>query len=134
MNPTIESIERAYQKTKQQIFGKEKESFKSGDTLRVVVKVREGDKERTQAFEGVVIAKRYCGLRENFTVRKISYGVGVERTFLIHSPNIAEIKVVRRGKVARAKLFYLRDRIGKKTRVKDKKTIIKEVKEEKSGS
>jgi large subunit ribosomal protein L19 len=115
MNPIIESIERNYQKNQ-----KDLPSFMPGDTIRMEIKVREGEKERLQAFEGVVISKRYAGLRENFTVRKISYGVGVERTFLIHSPNIADIKVMRRGKVARAKLYYLRDRIGKKTRVKDK--------------
>lgn len=115
MNPIIESLERGYQKASAQI-----PEFIPGDTLRVNIKVREGDKERLQAFEGVVIARRYVGLRENFTIRKISYGVGVERTFMIHSPNVSEITVIRRGKVARAKLFYLRDRVGKKTRVKDK--------------
>jgi len=86
----------------------------------VDVRVVEGEKTRIQSFEGVVIARRYGGLRENFTIRKISYGVGVERTFLLHSPNLADITLVRHGKVARAKLFYLRDRVGKKTRVKDK--------------
>lgn len=115
MNPIIESIERGYQKPSKAI-----PPFQPGDTLRVDIKVREGEKERLQAFEGVVISKRNCGLKENFTVRKISYGVGVERTFLIHSPYIATIKVMRRGKVARARLFYLRERVGKKTRVKDK--------------
>jgi len=84
------------------------------------MRVREGEKERLQAFEGVCIAKRHVGIKEDFTLRKISYGVGVERTFLINSPMVASIKVVRRGKVARAKLFYLREREGKKTRVKDK--------------
>ncbi|MBF0409212.1 MAG: 50S ribosomal protein L19 [Candidatus Riflebacteria bacterium] len=125
MNPIIESVERSYQKNVQQIYGKEKESFIAGDTLRVTVKVKEGEKERMQAYEGVVISKKYNGLRENFTVRKISQGVGVERTFMLHAPNISEIKVLRRGRVVRAKLFYLRDRVGKKTRVKDKKSIIK---------
>ena len=115
MNPVIESIERNYQKNKKDI-----SSFAPGDTIRMEIKVREGEKERLQAFEGVVIAKRYAGLRENFTVRKISYGVGVERTFMLHSPNIASVKVMRRGKVARGKLYYLRARIGKKARVKDK--------------
>ena len=115
MNPVIESLERGYQKGKEAI-----PAFQPGDTLRVNIKVREGEKERLQAFEGVVIAMRYEGLRENFTVRKISYGVGVERTFMLHSPYVSDITVVRRGKVARAKLFYLRDRVGKKTRVKDK--------------
>ncbi|MGM0598705.1 MAG: 50S ribosomal protein L19 [Candidatus Rifleibacteriota bacterium] len=115
MNPVIESIERNYQKNKS-----DQPSFFPGDTIRMEIKVREGEKERLQAFEGVVIAKRYAGLRENFTVRKISYGVGVERTFMLHSPNIASVKVMRRGKVARGKLYYLRGRVGKKTRVKDK--------------
>jgi len=123
MNPIIESLERSYQKEKSLI-----PAFEAGDTLRVNIKVKEGDKERLQAFEGVVISKKYCGLRENFTLRKISYGVGVERTFLVHSPNLSDISVVRRGKAARAKLFYLRGRVGKKTRVKDK-LIQKEEKE-----
>jgi large subunit ribosomal protein L19 len=115
MNPVIESIERNYQKNTQDM-----PVFMPGDTIRMEIKVREGEKERLQAFEGVVIAKRYAGLRENFTVRKISYGVGVERTFMLHSPNIASVKILRRGKVARGKLYYLRGRVGKKTRVKDK--------------
>lgn len=115
MNPVIESIERNYQKNLQDI-----PNFMSGDTVRLEIKVREGDKERLQAFEGVVISRKNTGLRENFTVRKISYGVGVERTFMVHSPNIASIKVVRRGNVARAKLYYLRDRVGKSSRVKDR--------------
>lgn len=115
MNPVIESIERNYQKNMQDI-----PNFMSGDTVRLEIKVREGDKERLQAFEGVVISRKNTGLRENFTVRKISYGVGVERTFMVHSPNIASIKVLRRGNVARAKLYYLRDRVGKSSRVKDR--------------
>ncbi len=115
MNPVIESIERNYQKNKQEI-----PAFMPGDTVRLEIKVREGEKERLQAFEGVVISRRYSGLRENFTVRKISYGVGVERTFMLHSPTIASISLLRSGKVARGKLYYLRDRVGKKTRVKDK--------------
>lgn len=115
MNPIIESIERNYQKNK-----KDFPAFVPGDTIRLEIKVKEGEKERLQAFEGVVISRSYTGLKENFTVRKISYGVGVERKFMLHSPNIATITVVRRGKVARAKLYYLRDRVGKKTRVKDK--------------
>lgn len=115
MNPVIESIERNYQKNKQDI-----PAFLPGDTIRMEIKVREGEKERLQAFEGVVISRRNSGLRENFTVRKISYGVGVERTFILHSPSIATITLLRRGKVARGKLYYLRARVGKKTRVKDK--------------
>lgn len=115
MNPIIESIERNYSKNEKDI-----PSFMPGDTVRLEIKIREGEKERLQAFEGVVIAKSYAGLRENFTVRKISSGIGVERKFMLHSPNIASIKIVRRGKVARGKLYYLRGRVGKKTRVKDK--------------
>lgn len=121
MNPVIESIERNYQKNKQEI-----PHFISGDTVRLEIKVREGDKERLQAFEGIVISRKNTGLRENFTVRKISYGVGVERTFMVHSPNIASISVIRRGSVARSKLYYLRSRVGKKTRVKDKIFVSKE--------
>lgn len=91
-----------------------------GDTIRVGVKIQEGGKERIQPYEGVVIAKRHGGINATITVRKIFQGVGVERVFLIHSPRIANIKVIRRGKVRRAKLFYLRDRIGKATRVKQR--------------
>ncbi len=115
MNPVIESVERNYQKNIQEM-----PPFQPGDTIRMEIKVREGEKERLQAFEGVVISRRHNGLRENFTVRKISYGVGVERTFLLHSPAIATINVLRRGRVARSKLYYLRDRVGKKTRVRDR--------------
>lgn len=94
--------------------------FNPGDTVRVYVKVVEGTRERLQAFEGVVIKKQHGGIRETFTVRKISYGVGVERTFLLHSPTIDSIEVLRRGKVRRAKLFYLRDRVGRATKIRDK--------------
>ena len=90
-----------------------------GDTVRVDVKIREGDRERIQAFEGTVIAKRGCGVTETFTVRRISYGVGVERVFPVHSPNVAEVKVIRHGKVRRSKLYYLRDRVGKSAKVKE---------------
>ncbi len=93
-----------------------------GDTVRVLVRVVEGDKERLQPFEGVVIARKGGGLRETFTVRKVSGGVGVERIFPIHSPSIAELKIIRRGKVRRAKLYYLRSRRGKKARIKEKRT------------
>ena len=89
-----------------------------GDTVRVDVKIREGDRERIQAFEGTVIAKRGSGVTETFTVRRISYGVGVERVFPVHSPNVAEVKVIRHGKVRRSKLYYLRDRVGKSANVK----------------
>lgn len=91
--------------------------FTHGDTVKVWVKVREGEKERLQAYEGIVIARSGAGLNENFTVRKISYGEGVERVFPIFSPNIDRIEVVRRGKVRRAKLYYLRDRRGKSARI-----------------
>ena len=93
--------------------------FNPGDTVRVYVKVVEGTLE-IAGFEGVVIKKQHGGISETFTVRKISYGVGVERTFLLHSPTIANIEVLRRGKVRRAKLFYLRDRVGRATKIKDK--------------
>ena len=90
-----------------------------GDTVRVQVKVVEGKNERLQAFEGVVIAKRNGGIRETFTVRRVSYGIGVERTFPVHSPRLGSITVIRHGKVRRAKLYYLRDRVGKKAKVKE---------------
>ncbi|MDO4427573.1 MAG: 50S ribosomal protein L19 [Moraxella sp.] len=99
---------------------KEHPSFAPGDTVVVQVKVREGDRERLQAFEGVVIAKRNRGLNSAFTVRKISSGVGVERAFQLHSPLIDSITVKRRGDVRRAKLYYLRDRSGKSARIKEK--------------
>jgi large subunit ribosomal protein L19 len=99
-------------------------AFRAGDTLRVSVRVREGDKERLQAFEGVCIARRGSGVSASFTVRKISNGVGVERIFPTHSPMIAEIKVVRRGRVRRAKLFYLRNLTGKATRIRERKVRV----------
>ena len=91
-----------------------------GDTVRVGVRIREGNKERVQPYEGVVIAKRHGGLNETITVRRIFQGIGVERVFMLHSPQVASVKVERRGKVRRAKLFYLRDRVGKATRVKQR--------------
>ena len=93
--------------------------FRAGDTLRVHVRVKEGQRERIQVFEGVCIQRRGGGISETFTVRKISYGIGVERTFPLHSPRIEKIEVVRRGKVRRAKLFYLRERRGKAARIKE---------------
>ena len=96
-------------------------AFNIGDTIKVHVKIKEGDKERIQVFEGTVIAKKHGGIQETFTVRRLSYGVGVERTFPVNSPKIDKIDVVRRGKVRRAKLYYLRDRVGKATKVKEKK-------------
>jgi large subunit ribosomal protein L19 len=95
--------------------------FGPGDTVRVHVRVIEGGRERTQAFEGVVIARKGGGIRETFTVRKVSFGVGVERIFPLHAPIIQTIEVLRRGDVRRAKLYYLRDRVGKATRIKEKR-------------
>jgi large subunit ribosomal protein L19 len=96
--------------------------FRAGDAVRVNVRVKEGEKERIQAFEGVCIARRGAGVSASFTIRKISNGIGVERIFPLHSPMLAEIKVVRRGRVRRAKLFYLRALTGKATRIKERKT------------
>lgn len=96
--------------------------FRAGDTLRVNVRVREGDKQRIQAFEGVCIARKHGGVNETFTVRKISSGVGVERIFPLHSPMLESIKVVRRGRVRRAKLYYLRNLRGKAARIKERQT------------
>ena len=96
-------------------------AFRAGDTLRVNVRVREGDKERLQAFEGVCLGRRGSGVSETFTVRKISSGIGVERIFPVHSPMIADVTVVRRGRVRRAKLYYLRHLTGKATRIKERK-------------
>ena len=93
--------------------------FKVGDTVKVFVKVVEGTRERLQAFEGTVIARRNGSSRETFTVRRISYGVGVERTFPVHSPKLDHIEITRRGRVRRAKLYYLRDRVGKARKVKE---------------
>ncbi|WP_424135113.1 50S ribosomal protein L19 [Roseomonas chloroacetimidivorans] len=97
--------------------------FAAGDSVRVMVKVQEGERIRTQAFEGVVIARSNRGLNSNFTVRKLSYGEGVERVFPLYSPNVAEIQVVRRGKVRRAKLYYLRGRTGKSARIQERAAV-----------
>jgi large subunit ribosomal protein L19 len=97
-------------------------NFRAGDTVRVNVRVREGEKERLQAFEGVVIARKHGGINETFTVRKISSGVGVERIFPLHSPSIESITVVRQGRVRRAKLYYLRNLRGKAARIKERRT------------
>jgi len=102
---------------------KDRDGFGPGDTVRVQVKVVEGEKERTQAFEGVVIRRRGEGMRASFTVRRISYGVGVERTFPVHSPRIERVDVVRSGKVRRSKLYYLRALAGKKARLKERRTV-----------
>lgn len=90
-----------------------------GSTVKVHVKIREGERERIQVFEGTVIARNNSGIAETFTVRRVSYGVGVERVFPVHSPNIAKVELVRNGKVRRAKLYYLRDRVGKAAKVKE---------------
>ena len=112
MNEIIRSIESAQLRT-------DLPKFNVGDTIRVFVKVVEGSRERLQAFEGVVIARRNGSVRETFTVRRTSYGVGVERTFPLHSPRVDHIVVVRRGKVRRAKLYYLRNLSGKAAKVKE---------------
>ncbi len=90
-----------------------------GETVRVHVKIREGERERIQVFEGTVIARNNSGIAETFTVRRVSYGVGVERVFPVHSPNVAKVETVRRGKIRRSKLYYLRDRVGKAAKVKE---------------
>lgn len=115
-HPLVQAVEQSQLKTDVPVFG-------PGDTVVVQVKVREGDRERLQAFEGVVIAKRNRGLNSAFTVRKISSGVGVERVFQTHSPLIASIQVKRRGDVRRAKLYYLRERSGKSARIREKLSL-----------
>lgn len=114
MHPFIE--------TQQEYLKDDLPSFEAGDTLRVNVRVREGEKERIQAFEGVCIARKHGGVNETFTVRKISSGIGVERIFPLHSPMVESIKVVRRGRVRRAKLYYLRNLRGKAARIKERST------------
>lgn len=108
----LEQIEKEYMK-------KEVSPFNVGDSVKVYVKVVEGTRERLQAFEGTVIAKRNGSVRETFTVRRVSFGIGIERTFALHSPRIDRIEVVRRGKVRRAKLYYLRDLSGKAAKIKE---------------
>ena len=98
-------------------------AFAPGDTVIVSVKVKEGDRERLQAFEGTVIARRYGSIRETFTVRRVSYGIGVERTFPLHSPRLDHIEVIRHGKVRRAKLYYLRNLQGKAAKIKEVKRV-----------
>ena len=95
-------------------------SIQVGETVKVHVKIREGERERIQVFEGTIIAKRGSGISSTFTVRRVAYGVGVERVFPVHSPNVAKVEVVRNGKVRRSKLYYLRDRVGKSAKVKEK--------------
>ena len=112
MNDIIKSIEAAQVKA-------EVAEFHVGDTVKVYAKVKEGNRERTQVFEGIVLKRQHGGARETFTVRKTSNGVGVEKTWPLHSPIVTQIDVVRRGKARRAKLYYLRDRVGKKAKVKE---------------
>ena len=97
----------------------EKPQVRIGDTVRVHVKVKEGSRERIQVFEGTVIAKKHGGIEETFTVRRISYGVGVEKVFPVHAPSIEKVEVVRHGRVRRAKLYYLRSRVGKSAKIKE---------------
>jgi large subunit ribosomal protein L19 len=108
----INAVSKQYMKSELPAFG-------IGDTVRVNVKVKEGNRERIQAFEGTIIAKKHGGIQETITVRRVSYGVGVEKVFPLHSPNIADITTIRSGKVRRAKLYYLRGKVGKKAKVKE---------------
>lgn len=110
----VETVEKEYLKEEVPV-------LRSGDTVKVHVKVVEGTRERIQVFEGVVIAVNHAGLRQNVTVRRMTHGVGVERTFLVHSPRIDKIEVLRHGAVRRAKLFYLRDKVGKQSRIKEQR-------------
>jgi large subunit ribosomal protein L19 len=119
-----ECLMHAFIETQKQWLRSDVPPFRPGDTVRVNVRVKEGEKERIQAFEGVCIARRGSGVSETFTVRKISNGVGVERIFPVHSPMIADLTVVRRGRVRRAKLYYLRHLTGKATRIKEKKVRV----------
>ena len=109
----VEKLESMYKRS-------EELKFEIGDTVRVYVKVKEGTRERIQIFEGTVIAKKHGGLNESFTVRRISYGVGVERVFPVNSPAVDHIEVIRHGKIRRSKLYYLRDRVGKAAKVKER--------------
>jgi large subunit ribosomal protein L19 len=112
----------AFFETQQEYLRDDIPAFRPGDTVRVNVRVREGEKERIQAFEGVCIGRKHGGISETFTVRKVSGGVGVERIFPLHSPSIESIKVVRQGRVRRAKLYYLRNLRGKAARIKERRT------------
>ncbi|MGD9874141.1 MAG: 50S ribosomal protein L19 [Kiritimatiellia bacterium] len=114
MSKILEKIDLEQRKPADQI-----PDFKVGDTVDVHVRIREGDKERIQVYSGVVIARKGHGARENFTVRRVSYGEGVERVFPLHSPNVAKVEMNRHGKIRRAKLYYLRDLAGKKARIKE---------------
>lgn len=114
MNPKVRAFE-------QQQMNKNAPSFKVGDTLRIAVKVDEGDKTRSQNFEGVVIRRQGSGVRQNFTLRRISFGEGVERNFPLHSPTVQKIEVIRSGKVRRSKLYYLRKTTGKKSKIEEER-------------
>ncbi len=119
--PNSESAMKPTDLVEQSVLKDDVPEFSPGDTVKVHVRVVEGSRERVQVFEGVVIARRGSGVGESFTVRKLSFGVGVERTFPLHSPIVSEIEVVNRGDVRRAKLYYLRDRVGKAAKVKEKR-------------
>ena len=114
MHPKIKALEAEQMK-------KEPPTFSIGDTVRVSVRVEEGDKTRTQMFEGTVISRKGSGLRESFTVRRISFGEGVERSFPVHSPTVQKVELVRSGKVRRAKLYYLRKSVGKRARIEEER-------------
>lgn len=126
IKPDLQAVEQAYLR--------EHPVFGPGDTVRVHVKIKEGEKERIQVFEGVVIARKHGGVRETFTVRKISFGIGVERIFPLHSPSIDKIEVVRRGRVRRAKLYYLRKLRGKAARIRELDTRLKGTAAEKAAA
>lgn len=117
MSISIREIEKSY-------INKSVPDFRAGDTIRVYTKVRESGRERTQIFDGVVIQRKNSGLKENFTVRKVSFGIGVERIFPIHSPLVEKIELLRKNKVRRSRIFYMRKRSGKKSRLKERDTRI----------
>ena len=118
MHPKIRELEKEFAK-------KNIPDFKSGDTVKVFVKIKEGDKIRLQAFEGIVIARKGSSLRETFTVRRISYGEGVERIFQLHSPSIDSVVIVKKGVVRRSKLYYLRKKVGKRTKIEEEQSFDK---------
>ncbi len=118
MNSKIRELEKEFAK-------RNIPDFKSGDTVKVFVKIKEGDKTRLQAFEGIVIARKGSSFRETFTVRRISYGEGVERVFQLHSPSIDSIAIVKKGKVRRSKLYYLRKKVGKHTKIEEEQSFDK---------
>jgi len=118
MNSKIRELEKEFAK-------KNMPDFKAGDTVKVFVKIKEGDKTRLQAFEGIVIARKGSGSRETFTVRRISYGEGAERVFQLHSPSIDSVAIVKKGKVRRSRLYYLRKKIAKRTKIEEEQTLDK---------